>query len=131
VPIVRAAASLPVRRSEGVTETLAAGSEVFGVPVPLRLRRVAVDPGQSAAVDAAGAEVMAYVLAGTGFLTVGGERHALAPESMAWIDPPGPFEVVAAHDGLTLLVAEAPPGPHTEAAGGSPSVTGASPDRRR
>jgi quercetin dioxygenase-like cupin family protein len=112
MPVVRDAASLPVRTAEGVRETLVADAAVFGSPVPMRLRQVAVEPGRTASLDAAGEEVMAYVVSGTGDLAVGGERHALGPESMAWIDPPGPFELVAGQDGLVVLVAEAPPGDH-------------------
>lgn len=109
MPVVKDSASLPVRQADGVTETMVAGAEVFGAPVPLRLRRVALEPGHSAAVDAAGAEVMAYVLQGSGVLTVGGEQHALETESMAWVEPPEAFELAASDRGLVVLVAEAPP----------------------
>lgn len=109
MPIVRDTASLPARSSDGVTETLVADPEVFGAPVPLRLRRIEVSPGRSAAVTASGTEVMAYVLSGAGTLAVGGEQHMLGPESMAWIDPPSSFELAAGDGGLVVLVAEAPP----------------------
>lgn len=109
MPVVKENASLPVRTADGVTETLVAGAEVFGAPVPLRLRRVALEPGRLAAVDAAGAEVMAYVLEGSGVLTAAGEQHALETESMAWVEPPEAFELEAGSRGLVILVAEAPP----------------------
>ena len=113
MPIVRATASLPVQVSEGVTETLVAGPSVFGAPVPMRMRHVALEPGRTAALDASAGEVMVYVAAGSGTVAVGAEHHDLAPESMAWIDPPEPFELVAGDEGLVVLVTEAP-GPDLE-----------------
>lgn len=107
MPLVREAASLPVRHGDGVTETLGADPGVFGVPVPMRMRRVAVEPGVTATLEVAGEEVMAYVLTGSGSVAAGGEQHALAPESMAWVDP-GSIQLTAGDDGLVVLVAEAP-----------------------
>lgn len=107
MPLVRDAGSLPVRRADGVTETLAADPEVFGVPVPMRMRRFAVEPGITATLEAVGDEVMAYVLAGSGTLVAGTEQHALAPESMAWVEA-GPLQLIAGDDGLSVLVVEAP-----------------------
>lgn len=120
MPVVRESASLPVRSAGGVTETLAADAEVFGVPVPLRLRHIAVEPGHAASVEVSGDEVMAYVLGGNGSLAVAGEQLALAPESVAWIDPPGAFELHAGGDGLAVLVAEAP-GPSAPLPGRGPA----------
>ncbi len=107
MPVVKDTADLPVQVTDGVTETLVAGPAVFGAPVPMRMRRVALERGRTAALDAGGAEVMAYVVAGGGAMAVAGERHELAPESMAWIEP-GPFELEAGDEGLVVLVAEAP-----------------------
>ncbi len=107
MPIVKEASSLPVRQGDGVTETLGADPDVFGVPVPMRMRRVAVDPGVTASLVVAGQEVMTYVLTGSGSLASGGEHHALASESMAWVDP-GSIELTAGDDGLVVLVIEAP-----------------------
>jgi quercetin dioxygenase-like cupin family protein len=99
VPVVKGPAALPSRREPGYVEIVCASTEVFDVPVPLRLRRFVVDPGRTADIDAQGAEVMAYVVAGSGEVVAGTERSELQNGSMAWLDP-GPFRLSAGDDGL-------------------------------
>ncbi len=107
MPIVRGPAALPSRRGPGYVETVCAGTEVFDASVPLRVRRLVIDAGRTAEVDTRSAEVMAYVVAGSGSVEVGGERHELRRESMAWLDP-GPIRLSAGDDGLEVLLTEAP-----------------------
>lgn len=107
MPVVRTLDELPSRHMPGATETVCAGAEVFGPEVPLRIRRIVVEPGATAPCDAVGEEVMTYVVAGSGILEVGSERFPLAPESMAWVGP-GTFQLAAGDDGLEVLVVEAP-----------------------
>ena len=107
MPIVRGPAALPSRRGPGYVETVCASTEVFDTPVPLRVRRFVVDAGSTAEVDARSAEVMAYVVAGSGSVEVGGERCELRRESMAWLDP-GSIRLSAGDDGLEVLLVEAP-----------------------
>jgi quercetin dioxygenase-like cupin family protein len=107
MPVVRTIEELPSRRAPGYTETVCAGTEVFGPEVPVRVRRIVVEPGATAPCDARGEEVMAYVAAGSGTLELGAERHSLERESTAWIVP-GPFQFTAGGEGLEVLVVEAP-----------------------
>jgi quercetin dioxygenase-like cupin family protein len=108
MPVVRGPDELTTREGTGWTETLCASAEVFGTPEPVRARRIVVAPGASAHVEAGGTEAMAYVAGGSGVLEIAGERHPLARESMAWIDPPGPFVLVGGTGGLEVFLAEAP-----------------------
>lgn len=112
MPVVRGPEELRPTSFEGWTETVCASPETFGMPVPVRARRVVVDPGASAQVAAAGDEVMVYVVRGSGVLEAAGEQHRLDPETVAWIDPPGPFALEATGEGsgggLEVLVTEAP-----------------------
>jgi hypothetical protein len=116
VPIVRRNDELPSTRHEGWAETLCASGGLFGVTVPLRTRRVAVDAGAEARLPARTGETMLYVVGGSGVLEADGERHRLAPEAVAWLDGAGPFLLEADErtpdraGGLEVLVTEALPG---------------------
>lgn len=108
MPVVRSAEELPVTRGNGCTETACASAEIFGAPVPMRARRFLVDPGAAASVDVAGDETTVYVVAGTGVLESGSERHDVGPESMVWLEPPASTVLRAGDGGVEVLVAEAP-----------------------
>lgn len=108
MPVVRSAEEQQRTQFEGWAETTCASPSTFGEPVPVNVRRVVVDPGAMASVGATAEEVMVYVVRGTGELIAADERHRLDPESMAWIDPSGPFSLEAADGGLEVLVTEAP-----------------------
>lgn len=112
MPVVKSPDELRPTMFDGWTETTCASPEAFGEPVPVRVRRVVVDPDATAQVAAAGEEVMVYVVRGSGMLESAGERHRLDAEAVAWIDPPGPFALHAAGEGsgggLEVLVTEAP-----------------------
>lgn len=108
MPVVKTPDQLEVRTAPGYTETVCAGPDTFGLPVPMRARRFVVEPGARAPVDAGGEEVMVYVIGGSGALETGTERHDLSRESMAWVQPPGSFTLDAGPSGLEVLVSEAP-----------------------
>lgn len=108
MPVVKSAEELRPTQFEGWAETTCASPETFGQPVPVRVRRVVVEPGATAQVRAAADEVMVYVVRGSGELAAAGERHHLSPEAVAWIDPAGPFSLEAADEGLEVLVTETP-----------------------
>ena len=83
--------------------------EMFGEPVPLKVRRFLIDAGVTARlVPPRGAEAFAYVIAGSGAAAASppAERFALGTESMLWLGPCDELSVEAGLDGLDLMVAE-------------------------
>lgn len=108
MPVVRSANELPTTRGEGYTETLCADAGLFGAPVPMRARRFVVEAGAAAPVDVGGDEAMIYVVAGSGVLEAGTDRHELGPESLVWLEPPATGVLRAGEGGLEVLAAEAP-----------------------
>lgn len=113
MPVVRTPEDLPPETHDGWSETLCASEDTFDAPVPLRARRVAVQPGAVAHLTTQGREVMLYVVSGAGELETEDERHRLAPESMAWLDGAGALSLAAdpparGGSGLEIIVTEAP-----------------------
>ena len=93
--------------------------DMFGQPVPLKVRRFLIDACVTAElVPPRGAEAFAYVIAGSG--TVGApppaERFALGTESVLWLGSCDELSVESGPDGLELMVAETT----GQAAGSSP-----------
>jgi quercetin dioxygenase-like cupin family protein len=96
-------------------------AEMFGEPVPLKVRRFLIDAGITARlVPPRGAEAFAYVIAGSGAAATSppAERFALATESVLWLGPCDELSAEAGPHGLDLMVAETtessaeePPGP--------------------
>ena len=87
-----------------------ASGDVFGAPVPLKVRRYLVDPGGRARMPLPGTEAMAYVIAGSGTAVAspdaGEGQFALGAESVLWLSAgdgltveagPGPLDVLVAH----------------------------------
>lgn len=107
MPVVRQRSDMPTRGGPGWTETTCAGAALFGAPVPMSAREYLIDPGASGPpIEITGAEAMAYVAAGSGTAEAGGERFALAPESVLWLSQAGPLGLTAGPEGLAVLVAE-------------------------
>ncbi len=65
-----------------------ASAEIFGEPVPLKVRRYLLDPGAMARFPLNGREAFGYVIAGSGTAQAapdpGGERFSLDAESVLW-----------------------------------------------
>src|SRR5262249_42207130 len=95
--------------------------DMFGQPVPLKVRRFLVDACVTARlVPPRGAEAFAYVIAGSGAAAASppAERFDLATESVLRLGPGADLSVEAGLDGLDLMLAETtgssadePPGP--------------------
>ena len=99
---------MEARTAHGVRELVVAAGSTFD-DLAVELRRLDVDPGASAAVDAPGAgEYVVYVIGGGGMVRTGGEELPLGPESVIWLDPGERCEIVAGPDGLQALAAHAP-----------------------
>jgi quercetin dioxygenase-like cupin family protein len=100
---------LPTRTGDGWQEYICCAPEVFGEPVPLRTVRYTLAAGATGPdIDLSGDEVMLYVAAGSGELTVLNDAAHLEPESMAWLPPGGSLRLCAGDDGLDVLLSLAP-----------------------
>ena len=108
-----------VGSDQGWTCRVWAGADVFGQPVPLKVNRWRLAAGaRVAAIPLAGAEAMAYVIAGSGTAVAsppdtGGEPFTLGPESVLWLAACDGLTVEAGHERLDLMVAQST-GPATE-----------------
>ncbi len=107
--------------------------EMFGQPVPLKVRRFLIDACVTARlVPPRGAEAFAYVIAGSGVAAESppAERFSLGTESVLWLGACDELSVEAGPDGLDLMVAETTgPGADEppEPAGSRPSDEGTGP----
>ena len=94
---------------QGWTTGTWSGSDFWGQPVPLKVRRFLLDAGSTGRlVPPRGAEAFGYVIAGfgTAAVTPPAERFALGTESMLWLGACEELSVEAGQNGLDLLVAE-------------------------
>jgi len=83
--------------------------DMFGQPVPLKVRRFLIDACVTAElVPPRGAEAFAYVIAGSGTAAASppAERFALGTESALWLGSCDELSVEAGLDGLDLMIAE-------------------------
>src|SRR5215472_4325213 len=83
--------------------------DMFGQPVPLKVRRFLIDACVTARlVPPRGAEAFAYVIAGSGAAAASppAERFALGTESVLWLGACEELSVEAGLDGLDLMIAE-------------------------
>jgi len=94
----------------GYTSGPWASADVFGTPVPLKVRRYRLDPGARARMPPlGGTEAMAYAIAGSGTALpagAGDESFSLAPESVLWLSACDGLTAEAGRDGLDLMVAQ-------------------------
>lgn len=94
----------------GYTSGPWASADIFGEPVPLKVRRYRLDPGAMARFPLNGQEAFGYVIAGSGTAQVapdpGGERFSLDAESVLWAAACDGLAAEAGSAGLDLLVAE-------------------------
>jgi mannose-6-phosphate isomerase-like protein (cupin superfamily) len=101
-----------VGNDQGWTSRIWAGADVFGEPVPLKVRRYRLDAGVRArTAPLHGQEAFAYVITGSGTAEAvppdaDAERFALATESVLWLAGCDGLIVEAGLDRLDLLVAE-------------------------
>jgi mannose-6-phosphate isomerase-like protein (cupin superfamily) len=97
-------------RGPGYTSGPWASADIFGTPVPLKVKRYRLDPGARVrGIALGGTEAMAYVVAGSGAALpadAGDESFILGPESVLWLSAcagltveagPGPLDVLVAH----------------------------------
>jgi quercetin dioxygenase-like cupin family protein len=97
------------RSGPGWRESVWAGGEAFGSPVPMRGRRYVVEAGATGpSVALESDEALVYVAAGRGVAQVGAESFVLEPESVVWISPATELVLRAGGETLDALVAEAP-----------------------
>jgi quercetin dioxygenase-like cupin family protein len=100
-----------VGNDQGWTSRVWASAEVFGQPVPLKVKRVRLDAGVHArGIPLGGTEAFAYVIAGSGTAQAapsgaGAERFGLDAESVLWLAVCGSLDAEAGPAGLDLLVA--------------------------
>jgi hypothetical protein len=107
MPVVRRRSEMQTRSGPGWTEVVFAGSDTFGVPVPMKARRYTLDPAATGPrILIAATEAMTYVAAGSGTAVVGAERFGLEPESMLWLGQAQELTLTAGPDGLDVLVAQ-------------------------
>jgi mannose-6-phosphate isomerase-like protein (cupin superfamily) len=111
--------------------------DMFGQPVPLKVRRFLIDACVTARlVPPRGAEAFAYVIAGSGAVAASppAERFALGADSVLWLGACEELSVEAGLDGLDLVLAETtgsstdeppePAGPRPSDEGTRPQATG-------
>ena len=106
----------PVGAVAGWTSRPWAGGDVFGQPVPLKVRRLLVDANVTArVVPPRGQEAFGYVIAGSGTAVASppAERFALGTESVLWLGACEELSVEAGLDGVDMMLAETtgPPEP--------------------
>ena len=95
----------------GYTSGPWAGADMFGTPVPLKVKRYRLDPGATADRIALGCtEAMAYVIAGSGTASAsppdaGAEPFTLGAESVLWLSACHELTVRAGHEQMDVLVA--------------------------
>src|SRR5262252_11034552 len=98
---------------QGWTSRVWASAEVFGQPVPLKVKRLRLDAGARArGIPLGGTEAFAYVIAGSGTAVAsppgaGAERFGLDAESVLWLAACDSLAAEAGPAGLDLLVAQA------------------------
>jgi mannose-6-phosphate isomerase-like protein (cupin superfamily) len=107
----------PAGTAEGWTSRLWASADVFGQPVPLKVSRYWLAPGnQVPGIPLGSTEAFAYVIAGSGTAlalpAADGERFALAAESVLWLSACDALTIEAGPEPIDLLVARTTgPGP--------------------
>jgi mannose-6-phosphate isomerase-like protein (cupin superfamily) len=95
----------------GYTSGPWASADMFGTPVPLKVKRYRLDPGAMADRIALGCtEAMAYVIAGSGTASAsppdaGAEPFTLGAESVLWLSACNELTVKAGHEQMDVLVA--------------------------
>src|SRR5689334_1066947 len=101
---------------QGWTSRVWASAEVFGQPVPLKVKRVRLDAGAHArGIPLGGTEAFAYVIAGSGAAQAsrpgaGAERFGLDAESVLWLAACDSLDTEAGPAGLDLLLAHSTAG---------------------
>jgi quercetin dioxygenase-like cupin family protein len=96
---------------QGYTSGPWASADIFGVAVPLKVKRYRLDPGaQVRRIALGGTEAMAYVIAGSGTASAsrpdaGAEPFTLGTESVLWLSACDELTVEAGHEPLDVLVA--------------------------
>lgn len=116
MPVIRRPGQLPLRRGAGWSWQDWAGPAAFGEQVPMEASWHQLGPGTAGPVfPLAGTEALAYVIAGGGTATAGGEDFPLAPESVLWLAGCDGIRLAAGTGRLEVLVAE------TAAAGEPPA----------
>ena len=96
---------------QGWTSRVWASAEVFGQPVPLKVKRVRLDAGARArGIPLGGTEAFAYVIAGSGTAQAsppgpGAEWFGLDAESVLWLAACDSLDAEAGPAGLDLMVA--------------------------
>jgi quercetin dioxygenase-like cupin family protein len=96
---------------QGYTSGPWASADIFGAPVPLKVKRYRLDPGAKVRRIALGVtEAMAYVIAGSGTGSAsppdaGTEPFTLGTESVLWLSACDELTVEAGHERLDVLVA--------------------------
>ncbi|HSS91222.1 MAG TPA: cupin domain-containing protein [Streptosporangiaceae bacterium] len=98
------------RSGPGCTSGPWASGDIFGTPVPLKVRRYLLDPGARARMPVGGAEAVAYVIAGSGTASAsppnaGGEPFTLGTESVLWLSACDGLTLEAGPDRLDVLLA--------------------------
>jgi quercetin dioxygenase-like cupin family protein len=94
----------------GYTSGPWASAGIFGMPVPLTVKRYRLDPGgQVGRIALGGTEAMAYVIAGSGTASAApsdaAEPFTLETESVLWLSACDELTVEAGHERLDVLVA--------------------------
>lgn len=107
MPVIRRPDELAGEHGPGWSRLAWAGPTVFGQPVPMEAVRYRLDPGVPRDVRLAGQEAFAYVIAGEGAATAGGDEFPLAGESVLWLAGGSELRLTAGPGGLDVLVAEA------------------------
>jgi quercetin dioxygenase-like cupin family protein len=95
---------------QGWTGRVWASADVFGQPVPLKVKRLRLDTGaQAQGIPLGGTEAFAYVIAGSGTAigspSTGSERFTLGTESVLWLSACDILTIEAQDEPLDVLVA--------------------------
>ena len=95
---------------QGWTSRVWASADVFGQPVPLKVKRLRLDAGaQARGIPLGGTEAIAYVIAGSGTAVAspatGGEQFTLGTESVLWLSACDSLAIDAGDEPLDVLVA--------------------------
>jgi hypothetical protein len=99
------------RCGHGCTSGPWASADIFGVPVPLKVKRYRLDPGaRGPGLALGGTEAMAYVIAGSGTASASPPDGAAEPfpldaESVLWLSACDGLTVEAGPERLDVLVA--------------------------
>ncbi len=107
--LVSRPAMMPVRHGPGFSERVFADSALFGTPIPMVGRCIALEAHAERLVDGLGdGEAMLYVAAGSGTAVAGRQARELETETAVWLDPDETLLLKAGDRGLEVLVAQAP-----------------------